>query len=1263
MFLVYVLLLVSLPNSSQEDCHCLNGCTNFPGSPCQGTMCQSDWFGSYCQKRNIARGKSTWHSSELRGFGGPFPSYKAVDDNTDQTLEHGSCTHTGNTSSGAWWRVDINSTLEIRRMRIYLRSVWTDRNVGLQVKVGDQLCYTLSADNRQETVLNITCVEALNGSSVTISVDGPYLTLCEVQIFQCSNGWFGDDCDKQCQCQNTTEVCGKETGNCRGGCAAGKHGPGCQQDCNNGSFGSGRNKHCQCLTASEACNKETGHCSSGCAAGKQGPGCQQECDDGWFGSDCNKQCQCLTASEACNKETGHCSSGCAAGKQGPGCQQDCGQHHYGVNCSSTCGQCSRMSDCKKDDGTCTQGCKQGYSPPLCKMCAVHFYGPPCQGCGQCKDDSPCSKLNGTCLTGCKPGYEPPLCSTACPAGSYGSLCRECGHCQDNNNCSRQDGTCSTGCEAGYQRPLCHEKCPDTLYGVNCSLSCGQCRTSTTCHHVNGSCHEGCSDGFKEPLCKECADGYYDTNCTACGQCKGGNCNSQDGECLDGCQPGYEAPLCQQECVNNTYGENCQYPCGNCLNGTCQPSNGSCILGCEEGYKGDSCKLSTSSQRGDGSMASSTVWAISGAAVAVLVSVILVVLLVVIKRRRYMKSQQEENTIALGKVKGEKDAPAAGKPALPEKPAKKPKPPADNVYENSEPYYNVVPAPVSLDRLKEYVRDRVTGVGFEHEYKLLRYGIHGAHVEGKKPENKKRNRFLELFPYDDSRVVLMPDGDATWDYIHASYITGFSESSVFIAAQGPNPVTVNDFWRMVWQENVSIIIMLTRVMELNRKKCEQYWPDEKEQKMCGRIVIKPLLATVRADFTIRKYSVHHSTKPSDKRTVTQLHFTSWPDHDVPSATALVDFWKQYRSLTSSEEDVTGPVVVHCSAGVGRTGTFIALDNLFDEAESLNKVNVFSCVSKMREARMNMVQTVEQYRFVHDVLLEALGSKGTFYTSAEFEKTVGSGLTYTRHEEAEMSRQYQSLKAMQQDVDDDAVSAAQLPENRSKNRNQDIVPANNVRPYLSTPVPGHNDYINAVVLPTATRARGIIATQTPVTLTVVDFWRLVYDHDCFTIVCLEDDKLTFQKLYPMMDQMLEIGPFRVTHSTEDTTRGIFTIVQITVTLNEEIDSSRLITVYKMKSRIPGSTEAMLEFVNEIDTKGTSEEHKTLVHCPDGARLCGVFCSVLNIITRLRLDKEVDIYLTIRELQCIRPQLIQSYDQYKFCYDMVKEYHRASSVYANM
>ncbi|XP_071097877.1 uncharacterized protein, partial [Haliotis cracherodii] len=391
MFLAFVLLLVSLSVSSQEDCHCLNDCTNFPGLPCPGTSCQTSWFGSYCQKRNIARGKPTSQSSTLQGYDYASPD-KAVDGNTNQRFEGESCTHTSERlSSGAEWRVNFTTQLEIRRMRIYLRDSLTERNVGLQVKVGDQLCYTLSG---QQTVVNITCDEALSGSSVSIS--GNILTLCEVQIFQCSDGWFGDDCEKQCQCQDTTEVCDKETGNCR--------------------------------------------------------------------------------------------NGCAAGKQGLGCQQDCGPHLYGIQCSSTCGQCSGSSDCKKDDGTCTQGCQQGYSPPLCRMCAVHFYGPTCQGCGHCKDDSACSVLNGTCLTGCKPGYEPPLCNTACIPGRYGENClHTCGHCQINGSCNAQTGRCECNCQPGYMGPLCIQECADYTYGINCSGVCSCLNQSEVCDKVTGDC--------------------------------------------------------------------------------------------------------------------------------------------------------------------------------------------------------------------------------------------------------------------------------------------------------------------------------------------------------------------------------------------------------------------------------------------------------------------------------------------------------------------------------------------------------------------------------------------------------------------------------------------------------------------------------------------------------------------------------------------------------------------------------------------------------
>ncbi|XP_048251124.1 receptor-type tyrosine-protein phosphatase T-like [Haliotis rufescens] len=1043
---------VQVFGKEKESCHCSNGCLNFPNTSCSkppsGPVCKSPWYGSFCQMENIAFQKNATQSSTYPS-GGPYCAAYAVDGNTDSRWDHKSCSHTNEAVGGtASWQVllDDHQVFNISRIRIYLRNDIWEHNKDMQVLVDGSPCDAVNGTTLDNTLgsvtnpFNVTCTHVIRGNNVTITMSGQFLTLCEVQVFVCSDGWFGSDCDKQCQCQDTTEVCDKETGNCR--------------------------------------------------------------------------------------------SGCTAGKQGPGCQKSCERERYGVNCS--------------------------------------------QLCGSCKDGISCNKTNGSCALGCMDNFERPYC----------------------------------------------KKCVQERYGNNCRSLCGHCK-----------------------------DGHA--------------CNQNTGHCEDGCIPGYEKPRCTDECLNKTYGPDCSLACGRCLNGTCNSTDGACIHGCEPGFVGDRCVPATGNKQESQSVTGAAV----GAVIGVLSVAALVAVLVYIRRRRSLqkpnKEQQlEEDTIksSFSAASSERTASTSMQSTKLVQPPKKPKPPGDNVYENSDPYYNVVPAPVPLERLMQYVRERLASDGFEHEYKLLHHGLNAEHTEGKKPENKKRNRFLALFPYDASRVVLSPDGDATCDYIHASYLQGFHESSKFIAAQGPNNVTVDDFWRMIWQENVSQIVMLTRVMELNRKKCELYWPDGMKDKKCGNILIKPLLSTVRADFTTRKFLVQHSNKPSVKRTVTQLHFTSWPDHDVPSAPALVGFWKQCRSLTSSEEDITGPVVVHCSAGVGRTGTFIALDNLFDEAESLNKVNVFSCVSKMREARMNMVQTVEQYRFVHESVMEAIESRGTLYTLSDFEKMFGTELKYTRRQEMEMNKQFQSLESMKMEIPEKLASDAYLPDNISKNRNKDIVPVNRGRPFLSTPVADHNNYINAVILPSSTQPLGLIATQTPLAQTVVDFWRLVYDHDCFTIVCLQDMEDN-QALYPRQNETLNIGPFRITTLQVDASRDSFTEMQLNLALREQDNTHQQIRVFNLRSQIPGPPEPILDFVNEVGTQGCSEEHKTLVHCPDGARLCGVFCSALNIITRLRLDKEADIYLTIRELQCIRPQFIESYNQYKLCYDLVKAYLRDTSTYANM
>ncbi|XP_029954403.1 receptor-type tyrosine-protein phosphatase H-like isoform X3 [Salarias fasciatus] len=265
-------------------------------------------------------------------------------------------------------------------------------------------------------------------------------------------------------------------------------------------------------------------------------------------------------------------------------------------------------------------------------------------------------------------------------------------------------------------------------------------------------------------------------------------------------------------------------------------------------------------------------------------------------------------------------------------------------------------------------------GFSLEYGTLSLvGADQTQKVSTLPENKVRNRFTNVLPYDWNRVKLTTSGSAeSSDYINASYMPGYRNNREYIATQGPLPATVNDFWRMIWEQQVKGIVMVTNCTELGRTKCEQYWPSGRQSRLFGELSVTTISEQQEPNWTLRTFSVKHRNT-SEERTVKHFHFTAWPDHGVPQGT---DVLIQFRGLMRQHIERDGgraPTVVHCSAGVGRTGTIIALDVLLQQLENEEAVGINAFVHRMRLNRPYMVQTESQYVFLHQCIMDTLKPK--------------------------------------------------------------------------------------------------------------------------------------------------------------------------------------------------------------------------------------------------------------------------------------------------
>ncbi|XP_060132119.1 receptor-type tyrosine-protein phosphatase eta [Zootoca vivipara] len=275
-------------------------------------------------------------------------------------------------------------------------------------------------------------------------------------------------------------------------------------------------------------------------------------------------------------------------------------------------------------------------------------------------------------------------------------------------------------------------------------------------------------------------------------------------------------------------------------------------------------------------------------------------------------------------------------------------------------------------------------GFAEEYEELRpVGTNQPRFAAELQENKAKNRYNNVLPYDISRVRLQIQNHPTNDYINANFMPGYNSKKEFIAAQGPLPNTVQDFWRMIWEKKIYTVVMLTKCIEQGRTKCEEYWPN-KQSKSYGDITVAMTSEIALPEWTIRDFSMEKSDS-SESHPMRQFHFTAWPDHGVPETTNLLINFRHLVQEYMKQNPPSSPTLVHCSAGVGRTGTFIAIDRLIHQMEMENTVDVYGAVYELRMHRSLMVQTEDQYVFLNQCVLDIIKSQKDKKTDLIYQNT--------------------------------------------------------------------------------------------------------------------------------------------------------------------------------------------------------------------------------------------------------------------------------------
>ncbi|XP_042191200.1 protein tyrosine phosphatase receptor type Fa isoform X7 [Callorhinchus milii] len=555
--------------------------------------------------------------------------------------------------------------------------------------------------------------------------------------------------------------------------------------------------------------------------------------------------------------------------------------------------------------------------------------------------------------------------------------------------------------------------------------------------------------------------------------------------------------------------------------------------------------------------------------------------------------------------------------------------------------------------------------FSQEYESIDPGQQFTWENSNMEVNKPKNRYANVIAYDHSRVILTSvDGVPGSDYLNANYIDGYRKQNAYIATQGPLPETLSDFWRMVWEQRTATLVMMTRLEEKSRVKCDQYWPCRGTETY-GMIQVSLLDTVELATYSVRTFALYKNGS-SEKREVRQFQFMAWPDHGVPEyPTPILAFLRRVKACNPAD---AGPMVVHCSAGVGRTGCFVVIDAMLERMKHEKTVDIYGHVTCMRAQRNYMVQTEDQYIFIHEALLEAATCGNTEVPARSLFAHIQK-LTQVPPAETVTAMELEFKRLANSKAHTSRFISANLPCNKFKNRLVNIMPYESTRVCLQ-PIRGveGSDYINASFIDGYRQQKAYIATQGPLAETTEDFWRMLWEHNSTIVVMLtklrEMGREKCHQYWPaersaryqyfVVDPMAEysmpqyiLREFKVTDARDGQSR---TIRQFQFTDWPE-------------QGVPKTGEGFIDFIGQVHkTKEQfGQDGPITVHCSAGVGRTGVFITLSIVLERMRYEGVVDMFQTVKTLRTQRPAMVQTEDQYQLCYRAALEYLGSFDHYA--